>query len=249
MKLRLSLAACSVLLRVLRCPSSRPDGARAGAAPSRPRPGRRLLSARRRVGEEVAPPSSGMDRRRSTRRSQFAQTHETEARDGLHRSGAHLRHAAGLGAEHPRADQRRRHLQGLRRRRVRRHDLGRSRPTRWPRACCPPWPASPCATARCRTSTTPVGRTVKDGGYDSPRNSLGHLEDAPAAGERVGRQHVRQEGRLHRQGGVRRGRDEAARAEAAGHLLRIQRRAHQPLRRCRCCAPSRSRCPTCSATR
>ena len=49
----------------------------------------------------------------------------------------------------------------------------------------------------------------------------GHLEDAPAAGDRVGRHHVRQEGRLRRHRGVRRRRAEAARTAAAGHLLRV----------------------------
>ena len=79
-----------------------------------------------RVGEEGARgagPRSGQaaggDRLRASRA-------RVEPRDGLLRSGAHLRHAARLGAEHSRQDQRRRHLQGLRRRRVRRHDVGRS---------------------------------------------------------------------------------------------------------------------------
>ena len=76
----------------------------------------------------------------------------------------------------------------------------------------------------------PVGRTVKDGGYDSPRNSLVtwkmHLQqESEWEGD-----DVRQEGRLRRQGGVRRRRAQAARAEAARHLLRIQRRPHQPPR-------------------
>ena len=53
----------------------------------------------------------------------------------------------------------------------------------------------------------PVGRIVKDGGYDSPRNSLVtwkmHLQqETEWEGD-----DVRQEGRLRRQGGVRRGRD------------------------------------------
>ena len=76
----------------------------------------------------------------------------------------------------------------------------------------------------------PVGRTREGRRLRLAAQLAGHLEDAPPAGDRVGRGDVRQEGRLRRQGGVRRGRAQAARAEAAGHLLRIQRRPHQSAR-------------------
>ena len=76
----------------------------------------------------------------------------------------------------------------------------------------------------------PVGRTVKDGGYDSPRNALVtwkmHLQQET---EWEGKMFGKKDDFVGKRG-VRRGRAQAARAEAAGHLLRVQRRPHQPPR-------------------
>ena len=56
-----------------------------------------------------------------------------------------------------------------------------------------------------------------------------HLEEPPAAGQRVGGRDVGQERQLHRRRGVWPRRDAAARHSRARHLLRVQRRPHQPL--------------------
>ena len=57
----------------------------------------------------------------------------------------------------------------------------------------------------------PVGKSIKDGGYDSPHNQADHLAESSAAGIGVGRRDVGQERQLHRHRSVRPRRDEAAR--------------------------------------
>ena len=89
----------------------------------------------------------------------------------------------------------------------------------------------------------PVGRTVKDGGYDSPRNALVtwkmHLQqETEWEGD-----DVRQEGRLRRHRGVRRGRAQAARAEARRAPSTNTTTSASTASACRCCAPSSSSVP------
>ena len=50
---------------------------------------------------------------------------------------------------------------------------------------------------------SPVGLQIKDGGYDSRAEHEGHLEEPPAAGDRVGRRDVGEEARLRRHRRVR----------------------------------------------
>ena len=75
-----------------------------------------------------------------------------------------------------------------------------------------------------------VGDQVKDGGYDSAQNQRHHVAASRHADQRVGRHAVRQAAHLPRRRGVRRGRASAPRAAGAGRLLRVQRRAREPLR-------------------
>ena len=95
----------------------------------------------------------------------------------------------------------------------------------------------------------PVGRTVKDGGYDSPRNSLVtwkmHLQQES---EWEGTMFGKKDDFIGKEA-FGEGEMKPREQKRPGHPLRVQRRADQPPRRCRCCAPSSNRCPTCSAAR
>ena len=145
----------------------------------------RVLPAGRRLAEAGAA-ELGMDPATLDAAVQFAQTRESNRAMDFSDQETHLRLAARLGAEHPRQDQRPRHLQGLRRRRVRRHDVGRShllgrqehdghrrRHRRARRQDHQP-----------RRAGRPHGEGRR---LRLAAQRAGHLEDAPAAGDRVGR--------------------------------------------------------------
>ena len=125
----------------------------------------------------------------------------------------------------------------------------RSRPTRWPRACWPRSPASPCATGKIKNLDEPVGRTIKDGGYDSPHNALVtwkmHLQqETEWEGEMWGKKDDFVGTEAFGEGERKPRELQAARAPSTNTTTSASTAS-----RCRCCAPSRSRCPTCSATR
>ena len=133
-----------------------------------------------------------MDAAKLAEAIRFAAGRESTRAHRLLGSGAHLRQSL-LGSVPTRrgCNQRPRHLQGLRGRRVRRPDGRRSdvlggqehagdrrRRRRARRAAC--------------ALDDPVGRTITRRRLRLAAQRAGHLEDAPAAGERVGRRDVGQ---------------------------------------------------------